>query len=69
MPQMGGAELLEALQERESEIPVVVVSGHPMRHFDGTERIEAGTWLQKPVDLNGLGQAVAGALRRDKTPT
>jgi CheY-like chemotaxis protein len=63
MPRMGGEELLDVMKARGITVPVVAVSGHPMRYFDRTEEIPVSDWLQKPVDLSRLGQAIATALQ------
>ena len=63
MPGMGGRALVRALQERDSSLPVIVLSGHPLGDTD-KEMGEVGVvgWLQKPVDLDELAQVVGRAL-------
>lgn len=63
MPEMGGKELFQAMRQRGLTMPVVILSGHPMR----AELKELQTqglvgWLLKPVGTEELAAAVATAL-------
>jgi CheY-like chemotaxis protein len=64
MPGMGGAEVCRVLHERGNTAPVVVLSGYPPE----TDAQGAGIkgrvgWLQKPLEVEQLAQAVRKALR------
>ena len=63
MPEMGGKALFQAMRQRGLTMPVVILSGHPMR----AELKELQTqglvgWLLKPVGTEELATAVAAAL-------
>jgi two-component system, NarL family, invasion response regulator UvrY len=62
MPHMGGEALVGALRARAIEVPVIIVSGHPMSYYDRAEAMPVTDWLQKPVDLNQLARAIATTL-------
>ncbi len=55
MPQMDGIEVLEILQEKNPEIPVIMISGHG--NIDtAVEAIKKGAFdfIEKPLDLNRI---------------
>ena len=60
MPLMDGAEVLNRLREASgSEIPVIVVSGHPQpEQSQGDPRIQS--WLTKPITIEELVNEVVG---------
>jgi CheY-like chemotaxis protein len=63
MPEMDGKALFQAMRQRGLTMPVVILSGHPMR----AELKELQTqglvgWLLKPVGTEELAAAVAAAL-------
>lgn len=65
MPHMSGIELFRALKERDSEIPVILVTGHgdvPM----AVEALKAGAWdfLTKPFDPDALLASVSRAVEK-----
>jgi DNA-binding NtrC family response regulator len=63
MPEMDGIELLAALMERETETPVVMISGHGNIET-AVECIKNGAFdfIEKPIDLNRLLVTVRNAL-------
>jgi signal transduction histidine kinase/ActR/RegA family two-component response regulator len=63
MPEMGGVALVHAMRQRGWQMPVVLMSGHPL-DSEITALAEYGvfTWLPKPVPLAQLAQALADAL-------
>ncbi len=63
MPGMDGMELLEALMERTTDIPVVMLSGHGTIET-AVEAIKRGAFdfIEKPIDLNRLLITVRNAL-------
>jgi two-component system cell cycle sensor histidine kinase/response regulator CckA len=68
MPGMGGVALLHALRERESTVPVVMLTGHPLeREMEELRAQGMADWLPKPPALEQLAEAVAWALREDPT--
>jgi CheY-like chemotaxis protein len=68
MPEMGGMALLKALKVQHPSIKMVIVSGYPLRgEIQELQAQGVVDWLQKPVDLGRLAQAMAQALREDKS--
>lgn len=66
MPQMDGIEVLEKLQERQPDVPVVMISGHG--NIDtAVDAIKKGAFdfIEKPLDLNRLLITIRNAT--DKT--
>ncbi|HOK86898.1 sigma-54-dependent transcriptional regulator [Tenuifilum sp.] len=66
MPQMDGIEVLEKLQERQPDVPVVMISGHG--NIDtAVDAIKKGAYdfIEKPLDLNRLLITIRNAT--DKT--
>ncbi|HUD90412.1 sigma-54 dependent transcriptional regulator [Sphingobium sp.] len=62
MPHMSGIDLFQALQARDPELPVILVTGHgdvPM----AVDALKAGAWdfLTKPFDPDGLISSVGRA--------
>jgi DNA-binding NtrC family response regulator len=67
MPRMDGVELLEAVKKIDSEIPIVMISGHgDMETAINTMRLGAFDYISKPPDLNRLLNTVRNALDRKK---
>ncbi|MDB2463595.1 sigma-54 dependent transcriptional regulator [Flavobacteriaceae bacterium] len=65
MPVMDGMELLAAMQEHYSEVPVVMISGHgDLEVAVEAMRIGAFDYISKPPDLNRLLNTVRLALDR-----
>jgi len=65
MPVMDGMELLAAMQEQYSEVPVVMISGHgDLEVAVEAMRIGAFDYISKPPDLNRLLNTVRLALDR-----
>jgi nitrogen-specific signal transduction histidine kinase/ActR/RegA family two-component response regulator len=66
MPGMGGQALFHALRERSPNLPVVMLSGHPME----SELVSLQTqglagWLLKPPSLDQLAQLLSQVLRQE----
>lgn len=60
MPQMGGLELLRALQQRQVDIPVLMLTGHMFgKEVSEFRALGLKGWLTKPVQLEILAQTVA----------
>ena len=67
MPRMDGVELLEAVKKINTEIPIVMISGHgDMETAINTMRLGAFDYISKPPDLNRLLNTVRNALDRKK---
>ncbi|MDX9954662.1 MAG: GAF domain-containing protein [Anaerolineae bacterium] len=63
MPFMGGQALFQALRARHWKKPFILISGHPIeRELDVLLEQGLSCWLKKPLGLEQLAQAVAGAL-------
>src|SRR5436190_1905714 len=70
MPKMDGIEVLEKLHEKNSDIPVVMISGHG--NIDtAVEAIKKGAFdfISKPLDLNRMLITMRNALDRSSLLT
>ncbi len=68
MPEMGGQALFHALEERGLPLPMVILSGHPMKHeLKELQAQGLAGWLLKPPDVEQLGRLLAQALGREAT--
>lgn len=64
---MDGVELLEAVKKIDTEIPIVMISGHgDMETAINTMRLGAFDYISKPPDLNRLLNTVRNALDKKK---
>ncbi len=69
MPGMGGKALLHALRERGLTIPMVMLTGHPLKKEMEELREQGMTdWLPKPPELEQLAKVVSRALGKDIAP-
>ncbi len=63
MPEIGGMELLQAIQHLGLALPVVILSGHPMEaEAQMLQNHSAAGWLQKPFDFQDLAHMLAQVL-------
>ncbi|MDH5785105.1 MAG: response regulator [Chromatiales bacterium] len=53
MPMMNGLDLIKALQERQTSIPVIAISGN-FAHLVAADNLGAVSTFVKPLDLSGL---------------
>jgi len=66
MPKMGGAALFYAIRERMWDIPVILMTGHPMeQELEALRQAGLVCWISKPASLEVLSRAIAEALNRD----
>ncbi|MCD6344024.1 MAG: PAS domain S-box protein [Anaerolineae bacterium] len=66
MPEMGGQALFHAMQQRGLNLPVVMLSGHPLEsELEALQAQGLAGWLLKPPDLDQLAQLLAQALSKD----
>ncbi|MEX2585340.1 MAG: sigma-54 dependent transcriptional regulator [Balneolaceae bacterium] len=65
MQGMDGLEVLTEMQDRELDVPVILISGHGSIEI-AVEATRRGAWdfLEKPPDLNRLLVSIRNALRR-----
>lgn len=64
MPELDGIQLLRAIREYDTEVPVVLVTGAPdVATAMQAVRLGALVYLAKPVDLDELQQVIARAVR------
>ncbi len=61
MPEMGGLDLIEAMQQRGFSIPVVLLTGHPLKEDWTHLKVD---WLLKPPSLESLAQVIAQTLAK-----
>lgn len=67
MPEVGGRELLQTIQRRGLQIPVVIMSGYtPAVSLDTLRQEGMAAWLPKPPSMAQLAQTIHAALRKDK---
>ena len=68
MPRMGGINLFRALQAQNNQIPIILLTGHPLEEeMIATLRNEGlQVWLPKPPNLNQLAQAIASLLAKNR---
>jgi CheY-like chemotaxis protein len=72
MPTMGGIALLHTLQQQESKIGVILLTGHPMeKELESLQLRESASmttrlmgWLLKPPSLEQLARAIAQGLKQ-----
>jgi two-component system cell cycle sensor histidine kinase/response regulator CckA len=65
MPGMGGIALFHALREQGWQMPVILLTGHPMdEELDALRARGLTAWLPKPPSVERLAQAVADALQK-----
>ncbi|MEJ2749266.1 MAG: PAS domain S-box protein, partial [Anaerolineae bacterium] len=63
MPEMGGAALFHAMREQKLNIPVVLLTGHPLsKEMENLQALGIAGWLQKPPDLVNLSYFLAEVL-------
>jgi nitrogen-specific signal transduction histidine kinase len=64
MPEMSGAELTDALMERDPDAKIVIITGYPQENL-GSSLIEQGVTevIQKPADMKSITKTVRRALR------
>jgi len=62
MPKMGGVALYHALQQQGIDIPVILLTGHPLNGELAALHVE---WMLKPPDLAALSTNIARLLKRD----
>ena len=63
MPEMGGLSLLRAMREISLNVPVVMMSGHPMQgDLEAMQALNLTAWLLKPPSIERLAQLLADAL-------
>lgn len=64
MPEMGGIELLRAIRSQGMQIPVILMTGHPLQEeISGLQDLGLTAWMQKPPRLKNLSQIIAQALK------
>ena len=61
MPKMGGVALYHALQQQGINIPVILLTGHPLNGELATLHVE---WMLKPPDLEALSANIAHLLQK-----
>ncbi|MFN2283816.1 MAG: ATP-binding protein, partial [Anaerolineae bacterium] len=59
MPGMGGIGLIEAMQQRGLNTPVVLLTGHPLKKDWANLKVD---WILKPPNLETLARVIAKAL-------
>ena len=65
MPKMGGVALYHALQQQGIDIPVILLTGHPLNGELAMLQVE---WMLKPPDLATLSANIARMLQQGHSP-
>jgi PAS domain S-box-containing protein len=64
MPKMGGVALLRAMRRANMQVPVVLISGHPLTsEVESLKQKERFWYLTKPASLRQLSHVLAEALK------
>jgi CheY-like chemotaxis protein len=64
MPGMSGITLVHILREQGIQVPIVMVTGHPLKEaLEDLRGRGISEWLSKPPSLELLAEAVARALQ------
>jgi CheY-like chemotaxis protein len=64
MPEMDGLELVNELRKKDPYVKVIVLTGYPLgEDAKKLKQFGIATWIQKPVTLNQLAQAISETLR------
>jgi two-component system cell cycle sensor histidine kinase/response regulator CckA len=67
MPEMGGEQLLRALQQLNPAIKVIIITGYPLESVSAElQESDAVAWLQKPINLDQLSNIVGGIMQEAK---
>jgi len=68
MPEMGGVALFQALLQAAPEIPVILMTGHPL-HNELDNLLESGltAWLMKPPRLKHLAKLIGETLSHESS--
>ncbi len=66
MPRMDGRVLHAKLRAEYPQIKMVIMTGYPLATKGDTAMLRALPWIQKPVHLPALSQAIRRALDRDE---
>ncbi|HQY93208.1 PAS domain S-box protein, partial [Caldilinea sp.] len=65
MPDMGGMALVDAMRTDHSNLPVVLMSGHPLdEDQENLRALGVTAWLLKPCSMTELAHMLARTLRR-----
>lgn len=64
MPKMGGVALYHALQQHGIDIPMILLTGHPLNGELKSLHVE---WMLKPPDLAALSGIIARVLRTNRS--
>ncbi|MAT98259.1 MAG: hypothetical protein CL608_14035 [Anaerolineaceae bacterium] len=64
MPEMGGIALFHAMQQQQINIPVILLTGHPLsKEFDNLKNAGLSAWLAKPPELVTLSHTLFQVLQ------
>jgi CheY-like chemotaxis protein len=65
MPNLDGAELLQAMRRAHFEAPTILMTAHALRRRDVLEALGATDLLLKPLDAADVLKSIARALHRE----
>ncbi len=66
MPRMGGIELYQALREKQADLKMLLITGHPLNE-EYRAALEGGKihWLQKPFSITEFSQAIRSLIEQE----
>ena len=66
MPEMGGQALFQAMRQRGLELPVVILTGHPMENeLQSLQAQGLAGWMPKPPEMESLSRLLARVLGKE----
>lgn len=69
MPKMSGSALLKTLHVQHLDVPVILLTGHPLAdEMEDLRQYGLSAWLAKPIGVAALAQVVAETLRQKRVP-
>jgi len=70
MPRMDGIQLAEKLQENSPNMPIIFMSGYSDKEYlKAAIRLKAVSYVEKPIDLDELKEAISEAIQNIKANT
>ncbi len=66
MPEMGGQALFHALHERSITVPVIILTGHPMKtELEALQTQGLAGWMLKPPDMEALSKLLTQTIHQE----
>jgi two-component system cell cycle sensor histidine kinase/response regulator CckA len=66
MPEMGGQALFHALREHSVTVPMIILTGHPMKtELEALQTQGLTGWMLKPPDMEALSRLLAQTIHQE----